>query len=53
MIADHDARLKLKSVALGLLGNPERLENMGRTSAQLGKPEAGQAIAETILEMIR
>jgi UDP-N-acetylglucosamine--N-acetylmuramyl-(pentapeptide) pyrophosphoryl-undecaprenol N-acetylglucosamine transferase len=53
MIADHDARMKLKSVALGLLSESERLENMGRTSARLGKPEAGRAIAETILEMIR
>ena len=53
MIADHDARQNLKSVTLGLLSDPERLENMGRTSARLGKPEAGRAIAATILEMIR
>jgi UDP-N-acetylglucosamine--N-acetylmuramyl-(pentapeptide) pyrophosphoryl-undecaprenol N-acetylglucosamine transferase len=52
MIADHDARQNLKSVALGLLSDPGRLENMGRTSAQLGKPDAGSAIAATILEMI-
>jgi UDP-N-acetylglucosamine--N-acetylmuramyl-(pentapeptide) pyrophosphoryl-undecaprenol N-acetylglucosamine transferase len=53
MIADRDAQANLKSVALALLSDPERLENMGRASARLGKPEAGQAIAETILEMIR
>ena len=53
MIADHDARLILKSVTLGLLSDPERLENMSRTSARIGKPEAGRTIAETILEMIR
>ena len=53
MIADRDARQNLKSVALGLLSEPGRLENMGRTSAQLGKPDAGRAIAATIMEMIQ
>jgi UDP-N-acetylglucosamine--N-acetylmuramyl-(pentapeptide) pyrophosphoryl-undecaprenol N-acetylglucosamine transferase len=52
MIPDHEAARKLKSVALDLLSDPERLENMGRTSLRLGKPEAGSAIAATILEMI-
>ena len=53
MIADHNARHELKSVALTLLNDPERLENMSRMSARLGKPNAGRAIATTILEMIR
>lgn len=53
MIADSNARQKLKAVALGLLGDPERLEKMGRASARLGKPEAGRTIAATILEMIQ
>ena len=53
MIADQDARQKLKSVVFGLLNDPSRLENMGKASARLGKPEAGRVIAATILEMIR
>ena len=53
MIVDQDARQTLSSVALGLLRDPERLENMGRTSALLGKPEAGRLIATEILEMVR
>jgi UDP-N-acetylglucosamine--N-acetylmuramyl-(pentapeptide) pyrophosphoryl-undecaprenol N-acetylglucosamine transferase len=53
MIADHDAAIKLKAVALDLLSDPERLETMGRASARLGKPEAGREVAAAILEMIR
>ncbi len=53
MIADANARQTLKTVSLGLLGDPARLENMGTASARLGKPEAGRTIAEAILEMIR
>jgi UDP-N-acetylglucosamine--N-acetylmuramyl-(pentapeptide) pyrophosphoryl-undecaprenol N-acetylglucosamine transferase len=53
MIADQDARQKLKLIALGLLNDPGRLETMGKISARLGKPEAGRAIAASILEMIR
>ena len=52
MIADRDASAKLGSVALELLNDPHRLEAMGKASARLGRPEAGQAIAATILEMI-
>jgi UDP-N-acetylglucosamine--N-acetylmuramyl-(pentapeptide) pyrophosphoryl-undecaprenol N-acetylglucosamine transferase len=53
MITDQGARQKLKSVAIDLLSNPERLENMSSAIARLGKPDAGPAIATTILEMIR
>ena len=53
IITDKDARQKLKSVALDLLSSPSRLENMSKASARLGKPEAGRAIAATVLEMIR
>jgi len=53
IIANRDARQKLKSVALDLLSNPGRLLNMAKISARLGRPEAGREIAATILEMIR
>jgi UDP-N-acetylglucosamine--N-acetylmuramyl-(pentapeptide) pyrophosphoryl-undecaprenol N-acetylglucosamine transferase len=53
MITDHDARQKLKSVVIDLMSDPGRLVNMGSTSARLGKPDAGRAIATTILEMVR
>jgi UDP-N-acetylglucosamine--N-acetylmuramyl-(pentapeptide) pyrophosphoryl-undecaprenol N-acetylglucosamine transferase len=53
MIADHDAHRNLRSVALTLLNDPERLEAMGRMSSSLGRPEAGGVIASTILEMIQ
>ena len=53
MIADQDVRKNLKETAISLLSDPERLNEMGNASAQLGKPEAGHEIATAILGMIR
>ena len=52
MIADHDVRQNLKDIALGLLNNPQQLEQMSKASAQLGKPQAGREIAAEILGMV-
>jgi UDP-N-acetylglucosamine--N-acetylmuramyl-(pentapeptide) pyrophosphoryl-undecaprenol N-acetylglucosamine transferase len=52
LIADGDASAKLGSLTLELLNDPDQLEAIGAASSRLGKPEAGQAIAATILEMI-
>jgi UDP-N-acetylglucosamine--N-acetylmuramyl-(pentapeptide) pyrophosphoryl-undecaprenol N-acetylglucosamine transferase len=53
MIADKDVRQNLKDRAIGLLNDPQRLNQMSRASAQLGKPDAGRDIATAILGMIR
>jgi UDP-N-acetylglucosamine--N-acetylmuramyl-(pentapeptide) pyrophosphoryl-undecaprenol N-acetylglucosamine transferase len=52
IIADNDLRQKLKTTALSLLNDSDRLESMSKASDGLGKPEAGSSIASSILEMI-
>lgn len=53
MIADKDVRKNLKEKAIGLLNDSQRLKQMSKASAQLGKPDAGREIATAILGMIR
>jgi UDP-N-acetylglucosamine--N-acetylmuramyl-(pentapeptide) pyrophosphoryl-undecaprenol N-acetylglucosamine transferase len=53
MIADKDVRQNLKEIAIGLLNDPQRLNQMSKASGQLGKPNAGRDIATAILGMIR
>jgi UDP-N-acetylglucosamine--N-acetylmuramyl-(pentapeptide) pyrophosphoryl-undecaprenol N-acetylglucosamine transferase len=52
MINDSDVRQNLKTAVLSLLGDRERLADMGKACGRLGRPDAGKAIASTILEMI-
>jgi UDP-N-acetylglucosamine--N-acetylmuramyl-(pentapeptide) pyrophosphoryl-undecaprenol N-acetylglucosamine transferase len=53
MIPDKDVRSSLKETVLQLLNDQQRLNRMSEASLRLGRPEAGQEIAKTVLEMIR
>jgi UDP-N-acetylglucosamine--N-acetylmuramyl-(pentapeptide) pyrophosphoryl-undecaprenol N-acetylglucosamine transferase len=53
MIADNEMGRNLKENVIGLMNDPQRLNQMRNASAQLGKPEAGRDIATAILGMVR
>ncbi len=53
MITDKDVQSILKETVLDLMNDSQRLIQMSKASAQMGKPEAGRDIATAILKMIR
>jgi UDP-N-acetylglucosamine--N-acetylmuramyl-(pentapeptide) pyrophosphoryl-undecaprenol N-acetylglucosamine transferase len=52
MIADQDIRARLENELLALLEDDDRRKKMGRASLSLGRPDAGNEIAQQILQLI-
>jgi UDP-N-acetylglucosamine--N-acetylmuramyl-(pentapeptide) pyrophosphoryl-undecaprenol N-acetylglucosamine transferase len=52
MIADQDVRTRLENELLALVENDDRRKKMSQASRSLGKPDAGNEIAQQILQLI-
>jgi UDP-N-acetylglucosamine--N-acetylmuramyl-(pentapeptide) pyrophosphoryl-undecaprenol N-acetylglucosamine transferase len=53
MIPDHELAAKLESALVELVNDQSRLDSMSRASLKLGKPKAGDEIAQKILAIVR
>ncbi len=53
MIADQDIQVKLKDEIISLLNNDIKRQQMDKTSRALGRPNAGNEIAQRILNLIK
>jgi UDP-N-acetylglucosamine--N-acetylmuramyl-(pentapeptide) pyrophosphoryl-undecaprenol N-acetylglucosamine transferase len=53
IVADRDVDQILEKTIFALLNDPSKMESMAQAGKSIGRPQAGAAIAEKILELVR